>query len=171
MNESQYVNDEKEYLRNKYIAFLKFMKKLKLKNYKIINVRDVNKDRHRIVFTDRGNFYLLYKKDYYNSFSTKYADFIYKVPAMRGVGDSINVDFLNLAIQKKVNFLVFIHETETFIVDPQDMKEYCEKNHLKDLQDKNNKYRGNEGRGYNIHELTYRIPKSWLDLYNLEGEI
>jgi len=108
--------------RNAFVQLLKIINKEYDTTY---NFNLFNRGRHSLmkpVDVDQPIFYALYKKDFFNSFGVMYPD------EPSGVGESINVEWLDMAIGLNVDFLMFVYSNGyAYRISPKLVKRYCER--------------------------------------------
>jgi hypothetical protein len=123
----------------------------------------MNKGRHILIRNDTNDiiYYAVYKREYFNTFSKKFPDFIRKNPSMCMIGESINSNFLDIAIRKGVYQILFIHPNKIYSCFPLFFKKFAEKNNLIRTQNKLNIY-FNES----TYEKTYSIPLNLLERFD-----
>jgi len=75
----------------------------------------LNNERHYLLITHKGmKYYLLFKR----SFFMKYGE-IFKDRGQKGVGESINVEYLKLARDYKVDYiLIYYQDGRIYHIDP-----------------------------------------------------
>lgn len=109
-------------------AFVQLLKVLNKEYTTVYSYNLFNNGRHSImkpVNTDEPVFYALYKTDFFNSFNKFYPD------EPSGVGESINEEWLNLALDQEVDYLAFIYPTGfAYKISPKLVKKYCESRDL-----------------------------------------
>ena len=107
--------------RNAFVQLLKVINKEYDTTY---NFNLFNNGRHSLmksISIDKPSFYALYKKDFFNSFGKMYPC------EPSGVGESINIEWLDLALSLSVDYLVFVYPTGyVYIISPLLVKRYCE---------------------------------------------
>ena len=148
----------KEYVRCQDTAFKNF---LLGKSFKVLSKR--NKGRHLLVNIDGKLVYLVYKRDFFNTFEDKFKSFCDKFPHLKGVGESINEDCLEYCIKAKVQEIYFLHGSGDYSITPRLFYNFIEKFGLKRVQDKGNMYLQEGGRYENIREITCSVPKKLLN--------
>ncbi len=141
---------------NQDSGFKKVLKEL-IENDINFKVKTRNKSRHKHIISDIGSFYLLYKREYFNTFGKQFKSTEFTS------GESINKDALLYCFRNKVKLLIFIHKTEVKCVSPEFFYKIALKNKWIRRQERSNLY--SEGI---IHEKTYSIPKEYLVDYKLK---
>ena len=69
----------------------------------VVRVIPTNHSRHRILATSKGlKYYVLFKREFFKSFG--------KIFGLSGAGDSINARYLCLALNLKVDGMLFIYQ-------------------------------------------------------------
>ncbi len=134
------------------ISFCKngFVQLLKLLNREfdtVYNFTLINEGRHSLmkpIDKSKPVFYSLFKKDFFNSFGKFYPD------EPSSVGESINEEWLNLALDRGVDYLAFVYPSgHGYFISPSLVKRYCESRNLIRVQDHG--------------ELTYVFPVTFLE--------
>lgn len=114
-------------------AFVQLLKVINREYDTVYNFNLLNQGRHSLmkpVDVKQPTFYSLYKKDFFNSFGKMYPD------EPSGVGESINVEWLELALGLKVDFLMFVYSNGyAYRISPKIVKRYCESRGLVRDQD------------------------------------
>ena len=115
--------------------------------------------------SDRPNIYCIYKREFYRTFGKEYHEF-------KGqLGDSINKEALDRAINMNCELILFIYPSTTYIIYPMLIKNFCEKKGLIRGQDRMNQYMNTDcTRTYRLEsEVTYSFPISLLnEIYSVE---
>lgn len=156
-------------LANSDVGFSYFVWQLKEFGLRVVHVQKFNKGRHFFIEAenvsgDRFSFYMLFKKDTFHSFNFEFKDFIESNPEFRGHGESINVEFLQVAVNKNA-LLCFVYEDgRIYFTYPKQIKVFCEKNNLVRTQDRNNTYKTENYSGtvQVVQERTYSFPFMFL---------
>ena len=114
------------------------------------------------------SFYVVFKRDWYHSFNSAFPSFIDKHPECKGYGESLDTEYLDIALIHN-SIIVFIHPDNAYFIDSVLMDLYCINHKLYRQQDKENIYKkGNYTKEVKAEqEQTYCIPISLLQ--NLEG--
>jgi len=162
---------------------------LKGKLYTNVKLVKKNKFGHCYITTDNGNFYYLFKKDFFHSFNHEFPEYIKQPNTFKGVGESINFEYMKFALNNNAT-LLFCHEDnrsaiytpsrdkllkalETimpeadFKVVPATalLKIYCDHYDLKRTQDRVNQYKVNDysENPIEIQEQTYSFSFSLME--------
>ena len=106
----------------------------------ILNITRLNNLRHSIISTDIGNFYVLYKSDFFNSFGVIFGD--------KGVGESCNEDSLRYAEENKANLLFVYPDGKIYTISAMLFRKIATEN--------------NWIRKTSTGETTYSIPVRYL---------
>ena len=125
-------------LKNSEIALKKLLIKLQDNNYKWFAIYPINEGRYYIV-KGTENIMVLFKREVFFNFGE-----MFKHEGMKGVGDSINVHDLQIAIQKDVKTIYSIFPDEKMYFIP-----------LQEFLEKSFKWKNKEGkdvRSISIHE-------------------
>jgi hypothetical protein len=113
---------------------------------------------------NKPNLYVVYKRDWFMTFSKKFSDFIKKNPHFEGVGESINKEALKRALANKCDYIIFIHDSEVFVGYTKMILNICINNNLIRNQNRLNSYAktNNSGKSELVSETTYSFPKKLL---------
>lgn len=142
------------------------------------SVVSLNQGRHRI-YGGRGlpSFYVVFKKDYLRTFNFQFPGFVRDHPEFKGLGESLNVEWLRIARAKKIDWLVFIYPSgDMYVTTPDAMFRFCNKFNLVRSQKRLNDFAQIGGKSLPVSELTYVVPLNFLsnimdvDLNKLEVE-
>lgn len=113
-------------------------------------VKSINKGRHKHIISNAGNFYLIYKREYFHTFGKQFN--------LGNIeGESINKECLDYCIRNNIQLIIFIHPREIKYYNPKIFYKLAKNNNWSRIQKRENYYK--EGLS---HELTYSIPKSYL---------
>jgi len=133
-------------------AFKNFIQILMDEGYEKIQRYNYNKERHALIKTSSKSFYVVYKRDFFNTFGDRFPEFIKEYGFLDGRGESINSEGLEIALWNNVDYIVFIHPDNFYFIYPQTIK----KLNLIRRQDKKNLY---YEKGYEAkQEITYSVP-------------
>lgn len=143
-----------------YKVFIDYLKR-KYQNVKVIG--DANKSRHKIVEVRNGalmtRYYLIYKRDWFNTFAKQFERFVRKYPVYKGVkGESINRSSLDIATSNFCDFLIFCHPEGFYLASTVTIKNFCITNSLYRVQDRENTYKAKGGGYSEVREVTYSFP-------------
>ena len=133
-----------------------------------------NYNRHRLIIPPHGSdlprFYVVFKKSgFFQSFNYNFKSFTNKYPEFKGLGESINLEWLKVAIAAKADYLVFIHvDGHKYIVSTKLVYNFVNKYNLFRTQNRVNEYQVN-GLVNSTRELTASFPIRLLE--NLEEVI
>lgn len=123
-----------------------------------------NKNRHLLINTKIGNFYCLYKRELFHSFQQKFPEFIFKNPLGLNLanleGESINKEFLDIAIEKDAILLYIYPDRKIYKAYPAQLKRIAEKCNLIRTQDRHNTYKMSNFTDQHtlVQEITYSFP-------------
>lgn len=121
-------------------------------------VADFNKGRHKLVEDkNEERYYCVYKREFFNKFGVIFKSFADSYPHYSGIGETLNVESINKAIEYNATTLVFIHPDNMYKVYTKQFMMFAVNNNLKRTQIKDN---ANYGRV--INEKTLSIPKEML---------
>lgn len=93
---------------------------LKNRKAKILNLTILNNSKHAIISTDVGNFYVVFKRDFFNSFGQIFND--------KGVGESINEESLEFADKQKANLLFVYPDGKIYTISAMLFKKLAKEN-------------------------------------------
>jgi len=117
-------------IQTKEASKLLVIKFLKKKGYKIIRVNELNKGRHKILYTQQQNFYLLFKRQPLHSFNYLHEDYVKTPNSFAGHGETINQEFLEFAIKENC-LLLFTYQSDPFDKNAEDRIYYIHPNEVK----------------------------------------
>lgn len=124
-----------------------------------------NKGRHMLLETLMGNkYYCLFKREYFQTFNNYYPEFVIHHPNLRGVAESINEEWLDLAIKFDA-VLLFIHpDGRVYQIYPMTIKKLG----LVRVQNEPNIYKKEDYTGEQevVNEKTYHVPVKLLKRYD-----
>lgn len=136
-----------------------------------------NSGRHGLFFPPSDvlgvpSFYVLYKKEFFMSFNKVFSSFVAANPIFNSVGESINEDYLDLAVAKKVDYFLFVYDDgKVYSVPVLLVKKFCDKHGLRRVQEVRNVYNRRDGSGLcsSVNEITCSFPitlfKKWGELF------
>lgn len=152
-------------LETKEAAFVYVCKYLEEHGHKIRSVQNYNLGRHRLIQTNKGIYYMIFKREFFYSFKKQFPQWSKQNPT--GYGESINMTFLNMALAKGATLLFIYPDKKIYKIYPNVVKNVCEKNNLTREQEKINKYnRMNfSGSTKSIKEITYSFPLCLLERF------
>lgn len=149
------------------------LKKLKYDYGVFYNISKFNNCRHAILKPPMGSdlpsFYVVFKRQWLITFNFKFESFVNAYPEWAGIGESLNKEWLELAISQRVSYLLFGHEEETiYQVSPLLFKKFVDNNNLYRTQERSNEYIRKDGSGMitTVKELTACIPVKLLERWN-----
>jgi hypothetical protein len=99
------------------------------------------------------------------NFNNLFQRFVRSNPDMKGLGESINKEWLDYSIKSRSDYLLFVYpDRRAYIIPPMLVKRYCEKNNLIRTQLKANDYKLTDcsTSTERINELVYSFPISLL---------
>ena len=157
---------------------------LKGKLYTNIKIVNRNKFGHAFITTDQENFYWLFKKDFFHSFTYEFPDYVLKPNTFRGAGESINLEYMKFAMDNNATLLFCYEHLPRAIYSPSRakllkalesiypnanlsysppialLKLYCDYYGLKRTQDRENTYKVNDFMNGTVlvKEQTYSFP-------------
>jgi hypothetical protein len=78
----------------------------------------VNNNRHAVIYTKKGlTYWLLYKREVFKSFGVIFDK--------QGVGDSINAEFLGMALNQKIDGFIFCYKQGIiYKISPREVFDY-----------------------------------------------
>jgi len=157
---------------------------LKGKSYTKVLIANRNKFGHAFITTEQGNFYFLFKKDFFHSFNFQFPDYILKPNTFRGSGESINLEYLKFAMNNESTLLFSYENLPRAIYTPSKakllksleliypaanfdntfptalLKLYCDYYGLKRTQNRENEYKTNDCTNgiIVVQEQTFSFP-------------
>ena len=152
-------------LQTKEAAFRYVINKLEDQGYRINHVQEYNKTRHRLYYTKKGLFYVVFKREFFLTFSKQFPVFAEQNPT--GYGESINKYFLEIALAKDAVLLFVYSDGKIYKCYPKTIKTICEKNNLIRIQEKMNAYKlmDYSGKKEYQQEITYSFPLFLLERF------
>ena len=148
---------------NNSVALKDLIRFLMLKYKTFFIVRSFNFNRHRLMSPAVGanfpSFYVVFKKSgFFQSFNYYFKSFTDKHTEFKGLGESINLEWLKVAIAAKADYLVFIHvDGHKYITSTRGVYNFVNKHNLFRTQDRENYYKS-EGMITTTRELTATFP-------------
>lgn len=162
---------------------------LRSKYYQGVEIKERNQFGHAYITTSKQNFHWLYKHDYFHSFVYEFPEYQKQKNHLGGLGESINQEYLERAINKKCTLLFSYRQQSNAIYTPsrqkllailntvlpnEDFKEihttvllkiFCNYYKLTRVQNRMNKYTANDYSGSAIvmQEKTYSFPVKILE--------
>lgn len=150
-------------------AYREFISNLAKGNNKPVIARNFHKCRHKLVCHDGVKYYLIFKKEHYNTFKTRfYYFYMGNEDKYNGMGESINKECLDICIRAGVHKIVFILPFSTYWHTPQCIKKFCDDNKLTKVQDKENVYQDHKNFYSVKREITYSFPIEFLNKWDWE---
>ncbi len=141
------------------------------------NVAEYNEGKHFLFYPlssddSTPRFYAIFKREFFMTFNHVFKDFVtinnqYNTVEYNTVGESINADWLEVAIRTS-DFILFVYEGgAVYKVPPLLIKNFCEKHQLIRVQDKKNIINTKNGTGAitTIKERTYSFPVALLERF------
>ncbi len=144
-------------------ALKDLIKFLEVKYKTFFTIRSFNFNRHRLISppvgSDLPSFYIVFKKGgFFQSFNHYFKQFTDEYPEFKGLGESINLEFLKVAIAAKASYLIFIHSNgKKYITSTLAVYKFVNKFNLFRTQDRENHYK-REGMITTTRELTATFP-------------
>lgn len=125
-----------------------------------------NKGRHCLLKTDQGNFYCLFKHQFFWKYSEYFMELLGDMPYLNGAGESINVSCLGVALENNAQLLYVYGDNNIYLIDPLkilDLHSRAFKYYTSGIirsQDKSNTYKiaYTNGIEEDINEATYVFP-------------
>ena len=77
------------------------------KHFPINNKWDKHHNFHRLLESEKFDFYLIFKKDFFMTFNDKFAEFVFNNQQYKGVGETVNLSVL-LELTNKENEIIII---------------------------------------------------------------
>jgi len=88
---------------------------------KVVDIKFINKNRHLIITTEFGlRYWVLFKREFFMSFG--------KIFDFKGIGDSINAEFLGIALNMKIDGFLFVYKNGyVYYISPREIYDYGQK--------------------------------------------
>ena len=133
-------------------------------HYQILKIEDLNKGRHRMFLTEEMNFYCVFKKAFFMSFSKQFEYFANEFPEHSSIGESLNEEWIRKALYHRCKIIFVYPDKKLYEIDAQEFWNFANTHNLKRLQDKDNFYNKGDGTGKKApkNEITFSIPVSKL---------
>ena len=154
--------------------FASYKHLIKLLNYNGTStevLEEPNKSRHMIIkvlFDKAEKWYLVYKREWRNTFKKYYPDVYKKYSLKDHRGESLNVECFNYAMEKRVDKVVFCHPEGFFYEDISRFGTFAVENGCIWKQNKTNIYKKEGGGLKKLQETTLLYPKEYLHKLILE---
>lgn len=177
---------------NKDIALRFTVDYLRSKFAKGVLIADRNKFGHAFIKTQSGSFYWLFKKDFFHSFQYEFPNYSKQVGALKGLGESINNEYLKFCLNNRCILLFSYENQERAIYTPSKqklvgilgtlmpeadldipavalLKIFCDYYNLKRTQDRQNTYKLDNYSESEVvvNEQTYSFPVELLERFKL----
>jgi len=112
----------------------------------VVNVVRMNKGRDTVVITDNHKYYVKFKKDF----------------EWRGVGETINIEHLRIAVGMGCKYIIIIYpDGKIYSIPPKLWFNFSTNNFLIRSQERGNSYVNNFNKRI-VHETTCHIPVKLL---------
>jgi hypothetical protein len=151
-------------LSNHEVAFEYFRWLLGSRGFRVSMVTPFNRGRHLLIkaFKEAQEcvFYVKFNREAFHSFNFEFRGFVASNPEFAGHGESLNVESLEIAINRNA-ILVFVHEDGgVYFGYPKLIKNFCEKHGLIRNQKRENAYKSVDSSGLTqlVQERTYSFP-------------
>lgn len=154
-------------IHNQDMGFRRVIDILRSKNQSGFRVEYKNKNRHALLIPDDSKnfrYYAVFKRDFFNTFYMQFPEFAKANKDYCGLGESINKKYIDLALEREVDYLLFIHPDKIYEIPLLFFKKYAEKYSLIRTQDKFNFYHKPP---IVVNEITYSVPIELL--YDFEN--
>ena len=139
-------------------TYMKVVKLLQKRGYTIEETIEINNGRYIICKTDKGNFLIVYKREFYFTFGREF-----KNEGASGIGETINRDDLVTANSVGVDNIIFVYENgDVYYIRVTDFLNNCFRRTNKE---------GKKTLSVSIHELrkfTEERDINQLELFNEE---
>ena len=111
------------------------------------------------------SFYVVFKREFFLTFSEVFHEFVEENPSMQGVGESLNEDAVLLSVKLNATFLVFVHpDGSVWLTYPLIFLKYAQKHGLKRTQLRTFFYKKQDGTSdlVETRETTLSVPRALL---------
>ncbi len=128
----------------------------------VVNVVRMNKGRDTVVITDNHKYYVKFKKDFLMTFNEQFFKFVNEHPEWRGVGETINIEHLRIAVGMGCKYIIIIYpDGKIYSIPPKLWFNFSTNNFLIRSQERGNSYVNNFNKRI-VHETTCHIPVKLL---------
>jgi len=142
-------------------AFRHLCKLLDTKGHRVIDVRNINDGRHKLIKTNTNKkLCFIYKRSYFGTYNKQFHN-------GNQVGESINVDRLWWCMDNNVDWIVFCYpNSHVYCIKPDEFIQFANKHHTYRKLDKKDKVK-NYGVEIEVTETTASIDIKELIRWNL----
>jgi hypothetical protein len=110
------MSEESENAR-RWIPKVKEIIELKTQS-KIVKIYPINSERHFVFVTETGlQYQMLFKREFFNSFG--------KIFNKKGIGESINKEYVEYALNKGIHNFLFIHDNKIYVCPVKEFHDYA----------------------------------------------
>lgn len=99
-----------------------------------------NKERHALLIPEKDGvptYYVLYKPSgFYNTFGSEFSHLYTREPERAKLGESINQEWLDIAIYNNADYLIFIYPKYIYYIETMIFKNYAKSRNLIRVQKK-----------------------------------
>ena len=101
----------------KWIAPVKDMIELKTQDT-VVDIYAINNERHFVFVTEKGMKYqMIFKRGFFNSFG--------KIFNKKGVGESVNKEYVDYAMNKGIHNFIFIHDSHMYLSNVKEFHDWA----------------------------------------------
>ena len=101
----------------KWISPVKEMIEIKTQD-KVIDIYPINNERHFVFKTESGlKYQMIFKREFFNSFG--------KIFNKKGVGESVNKEYVDYALNKGIHNFIFIHEKHMYLCNVREFHDWA----------------------------------------------
>ena len=93
-----------EHLKTANAGYSHFLKHLVKQGHRPESMIPINNSRYFILQTDKGKFLVMFKRDFFHNFGRYFRE-----QGARGLGETVNIQDLKIAVRKEVETLIFIY--------------------------------------------------------------
>lgn len=134
----------------------------------------MNKGRHCLIKTADVSFYVVFKKEFFLSYSKIFKSFLDRYPNLAGYGESLNVSIVQECFENNYTLVFLYPNGSMYTISPGEIIHAhgkaleCMPNGLIRSQDKTNTYKVKYSNGYeeDVNEATYSFPIKMLKRIN-----
>jgi hypothetical protein len=114
------MNEEESDSARQWIPKVKEIIELKTQD-KVMDIYPINRERHFVFLTENGMKYqMIFKREFFNSFG--------KIFNKKGVGESINKEYVEYALHIGIHNFLFIHGNKIYVCPVKEFHDYAVSN-------------------------------------------
>ena len=131
----------------------------------VVNTNRLNNGGDIVVITDNNRYYVKFKKDFLMTFNEQFSKFVNENPEWRGVGETINIEHLKIAMDMKCKYIIIIYpDGKIYKIPPKLWFNFSTNNFLIRSQERGNTYTKDFKRK-TVHETTCHIPVKLMERF------